>query len=79
MASHPRMEAILGSLDTLRPVERDARMQELLGLAGNEPQDETTLTDEQVEDARAFQALAVAVEKAIQSTSAELKPGLDWE
>jgi hypothetical protein len=77
------MESILRSLDEMKPPERDARMQRLLGLVnGNEkPLDETTLTDEQVEDARAFQSFAVAIEQTIRllSSAGDPKPGLDWD
>ena len=56
-------------------------MQRLLGLVnGNEPLDETTLTDEQAEDARAFQKFAAAIEHAIRSPPTEHpKRGLDWD
>ena len=55
-------------------------MQRLLGLVnGNEPLDETTLTDDQLEDSRAFQNFAAAIEQAIRSSTENPKPGLDWE
>lgn len=81
IASYPRLESILGSLDVMRPPERDARMQQLLGIVnGNEPLDESTLTDEQAEDARAFQAFAADIERAIRSSgSDDPKTGLDWD
>lgn len=75
------MESLLRSLDEMKPPERDAHMQRLLGLVnGNEPLDETTLTDEQVEDARTFQKFAAAIEQAIRlSSNGNPKPGLDWD
>lgn len=60
-------------------------MQQLLGLVnGNEPLDETTLSDEQAEDARAFQAFAAAVEQTVRLTPSKndaplTKAGLDWD
>jgi len=80
IGSHPRMENILRSLDQMNPPQREAHMQRLLGLVnGNEPLDETTLTDDQLEDSRAFQNFAAAIEQAIRSSTENPKPGLDWE
>lgn len=81
IASHPRMESILQSLDKMNHYDRHAHMQRLLGLVnGNEPLDETTLTDEQAEDARTFQKFAAAIEHAIRSPPTEHpKRGLDWD
>lgn len=79
------MEEILRSLDGMRPPDRDARMQQLLGLVnGNEPLDETNLTDEQAEDARAFQSFAATIEQVTRlSVSDNNNPmtakGLDWD
>ena len=74
------MENILRSLDQTNPLQREAHMQRLLGLVnGNEPLDETTLTDDQLEDSRAFQNFAAAIEQAIRSSTENPKPGLDWE
>lgn len=60
-------------------------MQRLLGLInGNEALDETTLSDEQAQDARAFQAFAAAVEQTVRLASSSndapsAKAGLDWD
>ncbi|KAF8322126.1 hypothetical protein DL93DRAFT_2129655 [Clavulina sp. PMI_390] len=83
LSDNPRLVEILRSLDSLRPNERDVRMQQLLGIVnGNEALDEATLTDEQMDDARAFQSFAAAVQQALRPTNEDgassNRRGLDW-
>lgn len=83
LETYPRLQAILASLNDLHPRDRELRMQEILGLTApdGQPIDQTTRTDEQLEDTKAFQSFAAAIEKSVQSApgAEPRRPGLDWD